>query len=189
MTATMPEAYQKELNFLDNVDYTQADKLTSLSESLNYASPAKQFEYIHADAKDVRDEICAYVSSKSELDKKTIVTVETVEDVVPIYQFMKERKAGENVFLYHGRLSDGQRRNVYQKLKQIEEEKDGSYLLLTTSAIEVGCDLNAHLLITELCNPDQLIQRAGRCNRKGQIKDAKNCRCRKQNPPFSSHNL
>ena len=173
MTATMPEAYQKELNFLDNVDYTQADKLTSLSESLNYASPAKQFEYIHADAKDVRDEICAYVSSKSELDKKTIVTVETVEDVVPIYQFMKERKAGENVFLYHGRLSDGQRRNVYQKLKQIEEEKDGSYLLLTTSAIEVGCDLNAHLLITELCNPDQLIQRAGRCNRKGQIKDAK----------------
>ena len=43
------------------------------------------------------------------------------------------------------------------------------YLLFTTSAIEVGCDLDAHLLITELCNPDSLIQRAGRCNRKRQI--------------------
>lgn len=171
MTATMPEAYQEELNFLDNVDYTQGEKLTSLSESLNYASPSKQFE-IRADVKNVRDEICAYVSSKSELDKRTIVTVETVEDVVPIYQFMKDRKAGENVFLYHGRLSDNQRRNVYQTLKQIEEE-DGSYLLFTTSAIEVGCDLNAHLLVTELCNPDQLIQRAGRCNRKGEIENAK----------------
>ena len=172
MTATMPDAYQKELNFLDNVDYTQGEKLESLSKSLNYPFPSKQIELIHADATDVRDEIGAYVSSKSELDKRTIVTVETVEDVVPIYQFMKERKVGENVFLYHGRLSDYQRREVYKTLKQIEEE-DGSYLLFTTSAIEVGCDLNAHLLVTELCNPDQLVQRAGRCNRKGKFEDAK----------------
>ncbi len=172
MTATMPEAYQKELSFLDNVDYARGEKLKSLNESLNYSSPSKQIEYIRADAKNVRDEICAYVSSRCELDKRIIVTVETVEDVVPIYQFMKERKAGENVFLYHGRLNDNQRRKIYQELKQIEEDK-GSYLLFTTSAIEVGCDLNAHLLVTELCNPDQLIQRAGRCNRKGQIEDAK----------------
>ena len=45
-------------------------------------------------------------------------------------------------------------------------------MLFTTSAIEVGCDLDAHLLITELCNPDSLVQRAGRCNRKGKIEDA-----------------
>ena len=172
MTATMPEAYQKELNFLDNIDYTREEKLKSLNESLKYSFPSKQIESIRTDAKDVREEICAYVSSRCELDKRSIVTVETVKDVVPIYQFMRERKVGENVFLYHGRLSDGQRRKVYQKLKQIEEE-DGSYLLFTTSAIEVGCDLNAHLLVTELCNPDQLLQRAGRCNRKGQMKDAK----------------
>ena len=38
--------------------------------------------------------------------------------------------------------------------------------------IEVGCDLDADLLITQLCNPDSLIQRAGRCNRKGQIPNA-----------------
>ncbi len=172
MTATMPEAYQKELNFLDNIDYTREEKLKNLNESLKYSSPSKQIESIRTEAKDVRDEICAYVSSRCELNKRIIVTVETVADVVPLYQFMKERKVGENVFLYHGRLSDAQRQKVYQKLKQIEEE-DGSYMLFTTSAIEVGCDLNAHLLVTELCNPDQLIQRAGRCNRKGQMKDAK----------------
>ena len=172
MTATMPEAYQEELNFLDNVDYTRGEKLKSLNQSLKYSSPSKQIEFIRTDAKDVRDEICAYVSSRCELDKRTIIIVETVKDVVPIYQFMKERKVGENVFLYHGRLSDGQRRKVYQKLKHIEEQA-GSYLLFTTSAIEVGCDLNSYLLVTELCNPDQLIQRAGRCNRKGQMEDAK----------------
>ena len=172
MTATMPEAYQKELSFLDKIDYTQEEELKRLNKSLNHSSPSKQIESIRIDAENVRYEICAYVSSRCELNKRTIVTVETVGDVVLIYQFMRERKIGENVFLYHGRLSDDRRRKVYQKLKQIEEE-DGSYLLFTTSAIEVGCDLNAHLLVTELCNPDQLIQRAGRCNRKGQMEAAK----------------
>ena len=171
MTATMPETYQEELNFLDEVNYTQGEKLKSLNESLNRPSLSKQIEYIHADTEDVRNEICAYVSSKCELDKRTIVTVETVADVVEIYQFIKNR-IGDEVFLYHGRLSDCQRRKVYQRLKQIEND-DGSYLLLTTSAIEVGCDLNAAVLVTELCNPEQLIQRAGRCNRRGEIRDAK----------------
>ena len=84
---------------------------------------------------------------------------------------MKERNSGENIFLYHGRLSNPQRKKIYRKLKE-RENKDEGYLLFTTSAIEVGCDLDAHLLITEFCNPDSLIQRAGRCNRKGQIPNA-----------------
>jgi CRISPR/Cas system-associated endonuclease/helicase Cas3 len=39
------------------------------------------------------------------------------------------------------------------------------YILITTHAIEVGCDLDSEILITDFCNPDQLIQRAGRCAR------------------------
>ncbi|WP_396231971.1 hypothetical protein [Geminocystis sp. GBBB08] len=35
--------------------------------------------------------------------------------------------------------------------------------------MEVGCDLNCKTLITQLCPPENLIQRAGRCNRKGNI--------------------
>lgn len=172
MTATLPETYQEELSFLDEVNYTQGEKLRSLNDSLNRPSLSKQIEHIHADTKDVRNEICAYVSRKCELEKRTIVTVETVEDIVPIYQFMKDRMANDEVILYHGRLSDSQRRKVYQRLKQIEND-DGSYILFTTSAIEVGCDLDAAVLVTEFCNPEQLIQRAGRCNRKGKINDAK----------------
>ncbi len=172
MTATLPETYQEELSFLDEVNYTQGEKLKSLNDSLNRPSLSKQIEHIHADPKDVRNEICAYVSSKCELEKRTIVTVETVEAIVPIYQFMKDRIANHEVNLYHGRLSDSQRRKVYQRLKQIEND-DGNYILFTTSAIEVGCDLDAAVLVTEFCNPEQLIQRAGRCNRQGKISDAK----------------
>jgi CRISPR-associated endonuclease/helicase Cas3 len=64
------------------------------------------------------------------------------------------------------------RTNLYKRLKE-RDENDQAYILVTTSAIEVGCDLNSTRLITQLCNPESLIQRAGRCNRKGNVEDAK----------------
>lgn len=175
MTATMPESYQKELDFLDSVDYITGENHLKLEKwqekEQNRQYPNKAIKHIDAELKKVKNEICAYVSQQYEPGKRTIVTIETIEDLIPVYQFMKERNGGENIFLYHGRLSNRQRKKVYRKLKDREDNNE-DYLLFTTSAIEVGCDLDAHLLITQLCNPDSLIQRAGRCNRKGKIKDA-----------------
>ena len=177
MTATMPETYQKELNFLDRIDYITGEDQLKLErwqeEKQSRQYPNKAIKHIAAKPKEVRNEICAYVSQHYQLDKRTIVTIETIEDLIPVYEYMKERNGEENIFLYHGRLSDPQRKCVYNKLKDLENKRDEGYLLFTTSAIEVGCDLDAHSLITELCNPDSLIQRAGRCNRRGTIPDAK----------------
>ena len=175
MTATMPHAYQKDLNFLDTVDYITGEYQLKLErwqeKEQNRQNPNKAIKHIAAKQKDVRNEICTYVSQQYESDKRIIVTIETIKDLIPVYQYMKERNRGENIFLYHGRLTNPQRKKIYRKLKERENNGEG-YLLFTTSAIEVGCDLDAHLLITELCNPDSLIQRAGRCNRKGQTPDA-----------------
>ena len=175
MTATMPETYQKELNFLEAVDYITGENQLELEKwqkkKQNRLHPDKAIKHIAAKPKEVRNEICTHVSQRYELGKRTIVTIETIEDLIPVYQFMKKRNGGENTFLYHGRLTNPQRKKIYGKLKARENNDEG-YLLFTTSAIEVGCDLDAHLLITELCNPDSLIQRAGRCNRKGKISAA-----------------
>ena len=175
MTATMPDTYQKELNFLDTVDYITGENQLKLKtwqeKEQDRQYPNKAIKHIAAKPKEVRNEICAYVSRQYESDKRTIVTIETIEDLIPVYQYMKEWNSEENIFLYHGRLTNPQRKKIYHKLKERENNNEG-YLLFTTSAIEVGCDLDAHLLITELCNPDSLIQRAGRCNRKRQIPNA-----------------
>ena len=177
MTATIPEKISSEnLNFLDQVDYTTPENQLKLErwqgKMQERQHPNKTIKHIAAKPKEIRDEICAYVSQHYESDKRAIVTIETIEDLIPVYQYMKERTPGQNVFLYHGRLTNPQRKKIYHKLKE-RENNDQSYLLFTTSAIEVGCDLDAHLLITEVCNADSLIQRAGRCNRKGQIPNAK----------------
>lgn len=173
MTATMPDTYEKELHFLDTVDYTTEANQQKLAEYQNRPFPNKAIKHVAAKPKAIKDKICTHVLSLNyEPDKRTIVTIETVKDLVQVYKDIKKQNNQENVFLYHGRLTDRQRKKVYRNLKALEEDKKG-YLLFTTSAIEVGCDLDAHLLITEVCNPDSLIQRAGRCNRKGEIPDAK----------------
>ena len=177
MTATMPDTYQKELHFLDTVDYiTDENKLNLESwqkQKQERHHPNKTITHVAAKTqKEIADKIQVCVSERYKACKRIIVTIETIKDLIPTYQNMKkERDDGENIFLYHGRLSNPQRKKVYSKLKELEDADKG-YLLFTTSAIEVGCDLDAHLLITELCNPDSLIQRAGRCNRKGKTKDA-----------------
>ena len=171
MTATMPDAYKKELDFLDPVDYTSGANQQKLVQYQNRPHPEKVIKHITVKSKEVTDEISTYVSKHYNPNMRAIITIETVKDLIPAYQNLKDQNSVENIFLYHGRLSNWQRKEVYRKLKDLENNHAG-YLLFTTSAIEVGCDLDAHLLITELCNPDSLIQRAGRCNRKGKIKDA-----------------
>src|SRR5439155_26201428 len=101
---------------------------------------------------------------------RTIVTVEEIRTAVPLYKELMSRMS-QNVLLYHGRQTHQIRRTVYKRLKEFEEADQG-YILVTTSAIEVGCDLNAHLLLTQLCNPEQLVQRAGRCNRRREMSNA-----------------
>lgn len=134
---------------------------------------------------------------QSNSNQRIIATVETVKDAVVIYEKIKsiletnKDSQGRFLFLYHGRISDipkdseFSRTNIYQQIKA-RDEKNQPYILVTTSAIEVGCDLNSTKLITQFCNPENLIQRGGRCNRKGDIKGAKIIVIGKNIPEFAN---
>lgn len=106
--------------------------------------------------------------------RRLIVAAESVRGAVQVYCQLKvaglvDLFPQENLFLYHGRLDGKQRALVYQRLKNLDGRDRSSYILVTTSAIEVGCDLDAEALLTEICLPDSLVQRAGRCNRRGKF--------------------
>ncbi|MCW4017779.1 MAG: CRISPR-associated helicase Cas3' [Candidatus Bathyarchaeota archaeon] len=106
-------------------------------------------------------------------NKKTIVVRNTVANAFRIYSSLsqpsddKERHnfKGVPVFFYHGRLFDFVKSSRYKELKKIDSAGE-PYILITTHAIEVGCDLSSDIMVTDFCNPQQLIQRSGRCARK-----------------------
>jgi CRISPR-associated endonuclease/helicase Cas3 len=111
--------------------------------------------------------------------RRVIVAVESVRDAVALHDLLAKNLYGRGagaeqaLVLYHGRLDTHDRRTRYAAIAARDRDTAGpGYLLVTTSAIEVGCDLDAHTLLTTLCYPEQLVQRAGRCNRRAMHPDA-----------------
>lgn len=178
MTATMPEELSKKLDYLETFDYINHPEL-------NQYHRDRSFEWLGNISRDKKNPedfqnnftqiILNEWNAKS--NRRILAVVETVKDAVAVYKQLKESlnidsKDERFLFLYHGRIADQLRPELYKQIKQ-RDDLGQPYILVTTSAIEVGCDLNSEVLISEICPPENLIQRAGRCNRKGNIPDAK----------------
>lgn len=182
MTATMPSDYESELaSLLNTFDFTAGADGEALRAfyTAQRTYEDKRLTYVSCKEKDIVPQLVKLARKHFTEGRRVIVTAEKVDDAVAVYDVLVQT-FGDRVLLYHGRLAErveGEpnlgRRAIYHRVKELDEQKNGfGYLLVTTSAIEVGCDLDAHTLITEICNPEQLLQRAGRCNRRGQTPDA-----------------
>ncbi len=197
MTATLPKEHYQKFYYLDLIDYIDdQEKQTNLNQFhekiLNRKSDLnrKSFEWLNEIQRDFENpepfqkQVSDLILSEwqNQGTRRILTVVETVKDAVEIYKTVKNKigthQEEQFLFLYHGRLSEYpktsefSRTNIYKKLKQRDQDQQ-PYIIITTSAIEVGCDLNAEVLISEICPPENLIQRAGRCNRRGNIPDAK----------------
>ena len=77
-----------------------------------------------------------------------------------------------SILTYHGHQLPSYRKFVLDRLKELDKDEQ-PYLLLTTSAMEVGVDVSCEVMVTDLCEPDSFVQRIGRCARrkgeKGQV--------------------
>ncbi len=181
MTATMPKEYVQKFNYLNVIDYVENPENRLELEKYQNRTQHRAFEWIDDIERNSQQpeyfQTCIIQIINTELQRKPelrIITVlETVKDAVQIYRQLKlSLDKNQNLLLYHGRLNSKQRDIIYEKLKK-NDDNNQPYILITTSAIEVGCDLNSEVLISQICLPENLIQRAGRCNRKGNIPDAK----------------
>jgi CRISPR-associated endonuclease/helicase Cas3 len=183
MTATMPSELEALFNpYLETLDFTAGEGerlMTAWRRALLPYRSEKRLHYIPAAVARPEDKpispaierMIEEAEQRTAAGRRLIVTAESVRDAAAIFQRLKGTIGFVPVCLYHGRLTQAQRQKVYGELKQRDETGQG-YVLVSTSAIEVGCDLDAHVLITQLCDPDRLVQRAGRCNRREKMDDA-----------------
>jgi CRISPR-associated endonuclease/helicase Cas3 len=187
MTATMPKIKASEFDYLELIDYINEpfnlEKITKFQQQelnreyldkrsftwnnnlIREPAAPEQFQTSFADI----------INQKYQLQPQCryLAVLETVKDAVAVYLKLKQTlPSNTTLFLYHGRLAHQQRTEIYQKLQKLDRDEQ-PYILVTTHAIEVGCDLNSTDLITQICNPENLIQLVGRCNRKGNIADAR----------------
>jgi CRISPR-associated endonuclease/helicase Cas3 len=198
MTATLPDFSEggdqnnDPFDYLKVIDYVDdancVEKLRQFQkQTLNQPYLDKRsFKWLRGNEENTQD-VAHFQNQVAQLvleewqakpDRRILAVVETVRDAAAIYQQLKQQfgtnedASGRFLFLYHGRIADQLRPDIYEEIKQRDNDKK-PYILVTTSAIEVGCDLNAEVLISQICPPENLIQRAGRCNRRGDVLDAK----------------
>ncbi|WP_310484735.1 CRISPR-associated helicase Cas3' [Chamaesiphon sp. VAR_48_metabat_403] len=181
MTATMPQQLAEYFDYLEVFDFTGISKPHQRSfEWLNTVPCVREDTEGQKDYREFQKKSTQIILAEQQArhNGRILVVIETVRDAAAIYQNLKEQiggnadRSGRFLFLYHGRIDEGIRLDIYQAIKN-RDDLQQPYIVVTTSAIEVGCDLNAEVLISQICPPENLIQRVGRCNRRGDVTNAK----------------
>ena len=96
--------------------------------------------------------------------KKVLIICNTVSRAQEVYEKLRERN--DSVWLLHSRFIRRDRNLLEQKIMEFSES-DEAGIWVTTQIVEASLDIDFDILHTEMCTADSLLQRMGRCNRKG----------------------
>lgn len=95
-------------------------------------------------------------------NRKVLVICNTVSKAQKFYKKLE----GENVWLLHSKYIRRDRAFLERKIMEFSESGE-SGIWITTPIVEASLDIDFDILYTEMCTADSLLQRMGRCNRKG----------------------
>ena len=150
MTATFPEFLRKRLESMGVVFKT-------------FNTQEKPYHHVQV----INDSIDNYAEKMIELSQKAkvLVVVNTVRKAIELKEKLKNAKL-QNAKLLHSRfILQHRKKKEIEIMKFFDSQEKG--LWITTQLAEVSLDLDADYLFTELSTADSLIQRMGRCNRRG----------------------
>lgn len=127
----------------------------------NSTSKRKIGNYADALAEEITD---AHVE-----DALTLVIANTVRRARAIYDSLAERDdRAAAVSLIHSRFRPHERNAREERLNA-----PGNRIVVATQVVEAGVDISARTLFTELAPWSSIVQRVGRCNRYGEVDDAR----------------
>ena len=101
--------------------------------------------------------------------RRVLCICNTVNRAQRLYQALRHELDGEvDCRLLHSRFYRDDRRAIENfALEQFKEKPERRVVLIATQVVEVGLDISSEVLFTECAPAASLIQRAGRCARRG----------------------
>ncbi len=153
-SSTMPTPFAEELSFLETLPGPAAS--LQPPRTLAYKSSADPLALIESEIRR------AYFQNS-----RVFGVTETEAEAEALFSRLASAYP-HNVYLYYTGQPAESRRRTYAQLRELEKEGEG-YLLLTTGDALEASDLDATVLLSTLCPPENLIRRAGRCNRRGDL--------------------
>ena len=164
MSATVDRSNMCTVDFKNHVNFAKDSpdikKITSAKKAL------KKLEVKLC--KDLYDKDTVENILKLHRGKPTLIIVNNVKRARELFKKIKNQKP--NAILVHSRFRPFERSKINKKISAISENDD--VVIVSTQAIEAGVDISSHTMIVEIAPIPNMIQRFGRCNRKGEHDDA-----------------
>lgn len=160
----------------DDMQITELGKEDYLNPDLRKRNTAKKILKI-MDFEKGKEEIYGESETEKIIDKHvrgtmTLIIVNTVKRAQSLYgqakKILKKRNDGIELLLLHSRFRGQDRQDITDKI--YGQPKD--IIIVSTQVVEAGMDISAKTLITENAPWSSLIQRFGRCNRRGECTTA-----------------
>jgi CRISPR-associated endonuclease/helicase Cas3 len=115
------------------------------------------------------EQLAATVIKYHKTDTTTIVILNRVDrarDLFTALEKIAKKQSLPHRILVHSRFRPMERDILSQQIRE-----PGEKIIIATQAIEAGVDISSRTLITELAPWSSLVQRFGRCNRKGEFNE------------------
>jgi CRISPR-associated endonuclease/helicase Cas3 len=189
MSATLQRSWLKTVDYADQVDglpltQLQAEDVNVDLEGNEDTRRTKQnLRQIHQASKplspatarmgDIRGLAGEVHTAHERAGGLTLVIVNTVTRAREVYAELNrlKKKASFDVVLVHSRFRPEDRTKQISRL--LAEPPEHGRIVISTQVVEAGVDVSARTLFTELAPWPSLVQRFGRCNRRGL--DNNNC--------------
>jgi CRISPR-associated endonuclease/helicase Cas3 len=177
--ATLPNAIKLEeadLNAKSVKDIREAQKTVARCEKTS------------KDPKALATEILKTIKDRDGLTLVVVNTVKLARSLhTEINKQQKDTHEDERPILLHSQFRPADRA---RQLKKVTEAEGKRRLVISTQIIEAGVDLSAATLFTEVAPWSSLVQRFGRCNRRGTEPDARIFLITpEEQPPYTNEQL
>jgi CRISPR-associated endonuclease/helicase Cas3 len=141
-----------------------ADRTGALARRLDAARTIRQLPVKPGETKSV----AVAIRQRHRPGTLTLAVVNRVETARAIYEEL--RKGPTPCTLLHSRFRGIDRERLIDRV--INEPGESDHIVVSTQVVEAGVDINATVLVTEAAPWPSMVQRAGRCNRTGEVADA-----------------
>ncbi|HEY5891836.1 MAG TPA: CRISPR-associated endonuclease Cas3'' [Chthoniobacterales bacterium] len=115
------------------------------------------------------EQLAAAVVDRHQPGSTTIIILNRVDRAQDLYSALEKigrKQILSRLMLVHSRFRPMERDLLSGQIKEPDEK-----IIIATQAIEAGVDISSRTLITELAPWSSLVQRFGRCNRKGEFSE------------------
>jgi CRISPR-associated endonuclease/helicase Cas3 len=170
MSATMRPDWLATVDFEEAVDAQGGLEISAADHQHPKAMPrlsaAKALEKAGFEvSSDGKDE-AALVLEKHTSGSLTLMVVNTVKRAKVVFEALQKKKPDAELVLLHSRFRQPDRDQQLAQL--LKEPSEHGTIAVATQVIEAGVDVSAKMLITDLAPWSSLVQRFGRCNRRGE---------------------